>query len=220
MDSLATYRISDFLLFSPEAYLRLFERLNETLWPAQLGLLVVIVALLALVWRGQLRSVLALFALAWLLVAWVFFIEHYQQINWAAGYMAVGFALQALLLAGLAALPSGLSLTRRPFGLFLLIAGLVITPPMTLVYGLPLAAMEFFALMPDPTAIATLGLVFLMQGRARWILLPLPLIWCLASALTSWGLPWPPGLAAPVAALILTAGAGIKALVSPGTARS
>ena len=35
LDTLASYRVSDFLLFSDRVYWRMFETYNQALWPAQ-----------------------------------------------------------------------------------------------------------------------------------------------------------------------------------------
>jgi len=37
---------------------------------------------------------------------------------------------------------------------------------------------------PDPTAIATLGLLLLARGRLLPLLLPIPVLWCLLSGIT------------------------------------
>src|SRR5688500_9472693 len=45
---------------------------------------------------------------------------------------------------------------------------------------------EVFGIAPDPTAIATLGIVLAARGRVRWELLIIPLIWCAISGATLW----------------------------------
>ena len=89
-----TYSLSDFLLFSPRTYYRLFELYNAAIWPAQ------IVALGARArdpradagaappWSG--RAVAAILAACWLWVAWAYLLERYATINWAARYFAIG----------------------------------------------------------------------------------------------------------------------------------
>src|SRR5215213_7179958 len=64
-----TYSLSDFLLFSPRTYYRLFELYNLAIWPAQLLALALGVLILALlrpgrVWKG--RVVATLLAACWL----------------------------------------------------------------------------------------------------------------------------------------------------------
>jgi hypothetical protein len=45
-------------------------------------------------------------------------------------------------------------------------------------------AAEVFGLAPDPTAIGTLGFLLLARGGWALTLLPIPLLWCLASGMT------------------------------------
>ena len=96
-----TYSLSDFLLFSPRTYYRLFELYNRAIWPAQLVELALGAAILGLLrvraaWQG--RAVATLLAACWAFVAWAFLLERYSTINWAASYFAVAFLLEALLL--------------------------------------------------------------------------------------------------------------------------
>ena len=96
-----TYRLSDFLLFSPETYYRLIELYNAAIWPGQILAIAGGVATLVLLRRrGALpgRLLAAILALAWLFVAWAYLYARYATINWAAPYFAMGFAVQAVLL--------------------------------------------------------------------------------------------------------------------------
>ena len=95
-----TYSLSDFLLFAPRTYYRLFELYNDEVWPAQIAALVAGAAILALLERGGPlagRLISVILAASWLVVAWAFHLQRYATINWAAVYFAAGFALQALL---------------------------------------------------------------------------------------------------------------------------
>src|SRR5215217_7138547 len=96
-----TYSLADFLLFSPRTYYRLFELYNLAIWPMQVLALVLGGVILALWRRGGIRTgraVAAILAAGWSWVAWAYLLGHYETINWAARYFAVGFALEALLL--------------------------------------------------------------------------------------------------------------------------
>ena len=48
MSEWSTYRLADFLLFSPEIYYRLFELHNNAVWPAQLAAALAGLGILAL----------------------------------------------------------------------------------------------------------------------------------------------------------------------------
>ena len=96
-----TYSLSDFLLFSPRTYYRLFELYNLAIWPTQLAALALGAAILGMLrtraaWQG--RIIMTVLALVWLWVAWAYFLERYETINWAASYFAAGFAVEAALL--------------------------------------------------------------------------------------------------------------------------
>jgi hypothetical protein len=58
-------------------------------------------------------------------------------------------------------------------------------PLVPLSAGRPIQAAEVFGIAPDPTAIATLGVITMAnRGAAAWLLLLVPLAWCLVSATT------------------------------------
>jgi hypothetical protein len=108
-----TYSLSDFLLFSPRTYYRLFELYNLTVWPWHvlaivLGLAVLVLWLRGGAWQG--RFVAIILATCWLFVAWAYLLAHYDTINWAATYLAAGFAVEALLLVWTGLIRNGLSL--------------------------------------------------------------------------------------------------------------
>ena len=83
-----TYRLSDFLLFSPRTYWRLFELYNLAIWPAQLAAvgfgLAIAVASPGAAPRRCARRAAALLAACWLWIAWAFHLQRYATINWAA----------------------------------------------------------------------------------------------------------------------------------------
>ncbi len=178
-----TYRLSDFLLFSPETYFRLFELHNEALWPWQIA--TVIAGLVMLILSGQSWALL-LAGGAWLAVAWFWLYERYLTINWAAEWLAYGFALQGLLL-WVFAFRRDLRPAEghsRAASFMLIVCALVLQPLLPWLLGRPWMQGEVFALMPGPTVVATLGL--LLALRAHWLLLILPLAWCAIDGATLW----------------------------------
>ena len=185
----SSYSVEDFLLFSERTYWRLFELHNEAFWPAHLFALLAGLALVALLvrprsWSG--RGCGLILAVAWLVTAWSYFWQSYATINWAAVYVAPVFVAQALLLA---ALSGRLALStpgrsERIVGLALLVWAVALHPLLAAGSGRPLVGAEVFALAPDPTAIATLGLLVLAGGGwRRWLLLVVPAGWCGISAI-------------------------------------
>jgi hypothetical protein len=207
-----TYSLFDFLLFAPRTYYRLFELYNAAVWPAQPAVLAAGAAISALIWRGGRWAsavALILLAAAWAWVAWAFHLERYATINWAAEYFAWGFALEAalLFLAPLAVRVRFAPLTamNARIGLAVFAFALVLQPLIGPALGRSWRQAELFGLAPDPTAIATLGVVIALAGRTRWALLLLPLVWCLVSGATLWAMAAPDALLLPLAALLALA---------------
>jgi len=199
-----TYTLSDFLLFSPRTYYRLLEIYNTAIWPAQIVAVAAGLAILALRRRG--RLVALLLSACWLWVAIEFHLRRYATINWAAVYFAAAFALEALLLlwAGargrLAFERGGDTVGRVGLGIF--VFALALEPVTDFLAGRGWRQVEVFGVAPDPTAVATLGLLLLAAGRVRWELLGVPAIWCLISGATLWAMKSPVAAIPPLAAAL------------------
>ncbi|WP_304847177.1 DUF6064 family protein [Hydrogenophaga sp.] len=188
-----TYRPSDFLMFAPRAYWRLFELQNEAWWPAQLVFLLLTLALMVGLWcrhTPSLRAGTAGFALAWVFVAVTFLAHRYAPINWAASGFAWAFGAQALGLVVLALrhrLRATLSQARRQIGLVLLMWATLVHPLLPLAVDRPWMQAEVLGLAPDPTAIATLGLLLAIDADSSlllWLLRVGAMVWLVASAAT------------------------------------
>lgn len=193
-----TYRLSDFLMFSPRAYWRLIELYNRDVWPAQL---VALGAGLVLLWlaarrRADAYRVLAvLLGVIWLWVGWAFHWQRYATLNWAAPYLALAFAIQAVLLLGLGTLPrnaqaptAGVGMPRS--GWLLAVTGVLLYPLAGLLAGRPWTQVEVFGMTPEPTALASLGLLLASaQPPARplrYLLAIIPTLSLLVGAATLW----------------------------------
>jgi hypothetical protein len=187
-----TYSLSDFLLFSPRTYYRLFELYNTDLWPAHVLALAAGLAVLASMVRdgGRWRSAASvLLAACWVWVAWAFLLGRYATINWAAAWFAGVFLAQAVLLvlAGAGGAVGSVPRPRRAGAITLLVFALAVYPLIGIAVGRPWTQAEVFAMAPDPTALGTLGFALLAPtaGR-RWLLLAIPLLWCAVSGATLW----------------------------------
>jgi hypothetical protein len=181
-----TYRPSDFLMFAPRTYWRLFELQNEALWPAQLlGTLLALVLAVGL-WRRHgptLRAGALCLALAGAWVAYGFFWQRYTPINWAAGGFAWAFALQGLGLLALSfqhTVRATAATLRHRTGLGLLLWALLAHPLLAQAFGRPWMQAEVIGLAPDPTVIATLGLLLGIDARPR------ALLWALRAGAMAW----------------------------------
>jgi Family of unknown function (DUF6064) len=203
-----TYRPADLLMFSPETYYRLFELYNADVWPAQIIVLGAGFAIFVLMFRGpgwRGHAIAALLALAWLVVAWAYFLERYASINLAASYFPWGFAAQAVLTAvsgvlmGRLAFNDSRSLTAK-IGVALFLFALLLQPLMGPLAGREWSGVELFGLAPDPTVLATLG-VLVAADRVRWELLVIPILWCAITGATLWTMGAPEALLMPLAGL-------------------
>lgn len=182
-----TYGLSDFLMFSPRTWWRLVAQYHAAWWPVQWVGLAVSALAVTLAWRAaqrpRARQLLALLlALAWAWVAWAFHWQRHATINLAAPWLAALFALQSLLYLVAAALPlrdapvppvrPGL----RALGWLMAALGLAGPALLGWVAGRPWAQAEFFGVMPDPTALGSLGLWLAAAGARPLWLLPGPLL--------------------------------------------
>ena len=209
-----TYRLSDFLLFSPRTYYRMFELYHAEIWPVHVVVLASLVVIAVLLrreeeWSG--RVIAAVLAGWWLWVAVAFHLERYATINWAARYFAALFVIQGLLL-----LWSGV--VRRQFrfelsnqrtayaAVGLLLVALLLEPIAGLLAGRTWRQLELFGVTPDPTAIATLAFLALSRPPANRVLVVVPVVWCVIGGATLWALGSPEAwvvLVAGIAGLVL-----------------
>jgi hypothetical protein len=205
-----TYTLSDFLLFAPRTYYRLFELYNREIWPAQLGALAAGAAIVVLTRREgarAARAVAAILAACWLWVAWGFHFQRYATINWAATWFAAAFAIEAALLAWTGAIRGRLrfgasSRTLRHAGAGVVLFALVVQPLLGPLAGRDWAGAELFGVAPDPTAAATLGVLLLAAPRDHWPLLVVPLAWCAVTGATLWAMGAPDALVMPLVGLL------------------
>jgi hypothetical protein len=215
-----TYRPSDFLMFSPRIYWRLFEHINLATWPLAALAVVLGLGLLAWCWRRPgsdraARLTALLLAAAWGHVAWAFLWQRFTPIQWAATGFALAFAVQAaaLLAAAWPVTGRAASSLRRHAGLALAVWALLLHPLLAWAQGRPWQQAEVFGLAPDPTVLATLAWLLMAPARqqaANWWLAALwvlPVSWCGLSAATLFAM-------GSMQAAIPLAGAGLALVVA------
>jgi Family of unknown function (DUF6064) len=66
-----------------------------------------------------------------------------------------------------------------------------------------LMQVELFGVAPDPTAVATLGVVLLATDPIRWELLAVPVLWCAVGGATLWAMEAPDAWIMPLAAALV-----------------
>jgi hypothetical protein len=164
---------------------------NAALWPLQVvtlaaGLLII----LLVAWRPKdsARWLALLLAIPWIFVGWSFLWNRYATINWAAAYIAPVFAIEGVLLLVAGPWLDTLTFDRRGparwIGYFMLAFAIAGQPLLAPLQGRGWGSSEVFGIAPDPTAIATLGLLLLARGRLLPLILPIPVLWCLLSGMT------------------------------------
>jgi hypothetical protein len=181
-----TYSLSDFLMFSSRSYYRLIESYNAAIWPAHLLALVAGVIVLGAIARPRQhlqRSAALVLAAAWGWVAWAYHLERYAEINTAVPYFAAAFAVQALLLCWLAYRPGNAAPAPQPLAFGLSGLAILAYPLLALARdGGTWRQAEVFGIVPDPTVVATMGV--LLAWRAPAIFWLVPVLWCLVSGAT------------------------------------
>ncbi len=210
MSEWSTYTLSDFLLFSPRTYYRLFELYNAAIWPLHVAALVLGLAIIVLAARGgpaAQRVIAGALSLCWFWVAWAFLHQHYAGINWAADYVAIAFGVEAGLLLLLALRPRAWSRTSNfgPaawVGIGLLVFAVIVQPLLGPLLGRPWSQVQMFGLAPDPTVVATLGVLLLGPARGQWTLMVIPVLWCLIGGATLWAMGQPDAIVLPAVAII------------------
>ena len=199
-----TYTLSDIQSFSLHSYYRLFELYNRAIWPAQLLALALGIAIFLLLHRAEARRarlITTLLALCWLWIAIAFHAHRYATLTWSARFFAWGFEGEAALLLW-TALRGRLVFERRPAGSTIFLLALFVPPLFGPLLGRTWRQVEVFGVAPDPTAVATLGILLFAAGRVRWELMAVPLLWCAVSGATLLSM-HAPDAAFPIAASVL-----------------
>jgi hypothetical protein len=201
----------------------MFELHNEAVWPLQV--IAVLLGAAILVWTVRPRPwsdrvIWAVLAAAWIFVACGFLWNRYATINWAAAYAVPVFATEGLLLAWIGASRGALGVTTGRTvpslaGLGMFLYALVVHPFVAILMGRPIQAAEIVGIAPDPTVIATIGLLLRATGGAlSWALMVVPLAWCIVSwaTLRAMGAPeaWIPLAAAGIATIATLLPLGVK----------
>jgi hypothetical protein len=155
----------------------------------------------------------AVLAILWTWVAWAFVWRRYATINWAAKYLVWLFAIEVLLLVWIGVIREGPQFGWRRdaagiLGSALLVLSLLLYPAFAPLLGRGWRQAEVFGVAPDPTVLATLGVLLLADGPPRWGLLAGPVLWCVVSGATLLA------MGSPEAGVLLTA-----ALLSVGASR-
>jgi hypothetical protein len=108
---------------------------------------------------------------------------------------------------------------RAGLGVFLF--ALLIVPLIGPLLGRSWTQAGLFGMAPDPTALATLGVLLFAGARPVWWLFPIPVAWCVISGVALWVMESPDFAIVPFAALlaVLFAASGVLMHVWSGRSR-
>lgn len=206
-----SYSLSDFLMFGPEVYLRLFVRINQDFWPWQCIAVVMMAMISGCLVRGDTlakRGILLLLAGAWGWSGAGFLIAYYGPINSPATWFGWAFILQSALLTVAALVGPWDEGSARPVrrwqasASWLVMAALL--PLLAVVQSGNWQAVALFGIAPCVTVAASVPCLLLLPRRVRWLFLLLPLLWSMFNAATLWALGTRLMFVLPVATLALT----------------
>jgi hypothetical protein len=186
-----TYRPSDFLMFSAASHARLLESYNRDHWPlhlVMLGAAVVLAASMARPSARRLRVSALVLAFIWAWVAASFYWDRFAEINTAATWFAVAWALQAAALLACAGFfaPPGTPRRWARTGSACLVVAVLLWPLLAPATGRSWPQADYFGMAPEPTALATLGWLLGAAPRARLALLIVPMLSLLIGATMLW----------------------------------
>jgi len=190
MDEMASYRLSDFILFSQATYFRQFELYNQAIWPLHLVAIIFSCVIIFALWKKPAwagRIIASLLVVSWCWVAWAFLYERFYQIHVVANWYALGFILQAGLLTWYGVIKNRLntlvtSQSKTVIGSGLLFITFILYPLIPFMSGRSWLQFEMFTLAPDPTVLATLAILFIYKSPK--MLYVVPIIWVLISGVT------------------------------------
>ena len=216
-----SYSLQDFVMFGPQAFLRLFVRINQDLWPWQLLAAVMAILIPVLIFRqgrAARRLAVGLMALAWIVSGYGFLVGYFGPINWPAAWFGWAFVAQGALLAA-AVFSGGVHNSGLPAGRFALLWLIAVCglPWLPIADSGQWEAVALFGIVPGTTAAAGALALALMTRTWRFLYLPLLVLWSLFSAAILWVLQTWWLLITPVATLTLV-GAGFW--LSPRPAQS
>lgn len=188
--------------YDAEVLAATYAQYNDAVWPAQPVALVLALVALGLCWRplpGGDRAVGVLLLAAWLWCGLVFFPRYLAPLDFMAPAYGWAFVFQAALLAWVLVWHRTAFRFRADAVSWLALAviaeALFGLPAVTALGNLGWSGARIVGVAPGPTALFTLGLLLLAEGRRRWLLLAVPLAWCALAGVTAWelGVPeaWP-----------------------------
>ena len=173
------------LPFTVSEFLEVFERYNQTIWPAQIVAYLAGLGLIALIaarshYAGRIGA--AVLAAMWLANGVGYHLGYFSEINRAALAFGGLFILQAVLIAWLGIVERRLEFTPGADATSwvagaLIVYAMFLYPLVGHALGHVYPAAPVFGVAPCPTTIFTLGVLLLARPSAPGWLFVIPLAW-------------------------------------------
>ncbi len=197
--------------FTVQQFFGVFASYNAAIWPAQIAAYVFGLAVVASLGRKRWyapRFILSVLALMWLWTGIGYHLLFFAPINPAATIFTGVFVVQAMLLAGCAIAPRGLTFqivrdVRSAAGLMLILFAMFVYPALGFRAGHGFMSGPMFGVAPCPTTIFTIGLLLLARGRLVPVLAIIPFLWSLVGLAAALQLGMYEDLALPIASVVL-----------------
>lgn len=170
--------------FTAAQFFDVFQHYNVDVWPAQLVVLALALAVLVLVHRGRAsdgRWIAGALALLWAWMGVAYHFAYFTVINPAAWGFGALFLLGALALAWVGVVQGRLTFGRRSdargwTGGALVVFALVVYPALGWSMGHRYPAVPTFGL-PCPTTLFTIGVILFARGAVPRSILVVPVLW-------------------------------------------
>ena len=213
------------LPFDVDALFATFAQQNRALWPApavvlMLGLGTIVLAVRSPPWGAKVIGTVVAAGWLWVAIGWhvlVFAWLNFMAPLYGAAFMGEGVLLAWATWRGRLAF----RFRRDPcgwVGLALAVVAVVGYPLADRFAGLDWAAARVAGLTPCPTALLTMGLLLLTEGRKPLLLMLIPVLWTLVAGASGWKLAIPQDTVLPLAgiAAVRTGGQPARSGVTDG----
>jgi len=208
--------------FTTEQFFAVFERYNIAVWPIQVVLWMLAVAMLALLARGSPDAGRWLSLALGLLWAWMAIAYHFAffaAINPAARLFGAMFLLGAAAFVWVGAVRGRLRFALRGdargwLGAGLIVFALLVYPAVGWSLGHRYPAAPTFGL-PCPTTLFTIGVLMFVHGHVPRSVLAVPLLWTLVGSTAAFALGVYQDMGLLLAAGVAVAAATYRGVFSP-----
>ncbi len=178
--------------FTLEQFLEVVSLYNRTFFPLQILAYVLGLGALVLAWKPRKaggRWASAILAFFWLWSGAVFFIGYLSRLDPQAYAYGALFVVQGLLLVVFGVVLDRIHFQLEPnlsgwLGALILAYAVVGFPLISILNGRAYPEMVPFGLTPCPTAAFTVGLLLWLEGRPKWYVWLIPVLYALSGAMT------------------------------------